>query len=540
MIRMYIEYGQLLIVDATYRSNHYNMKLLLFTVRTGNGKFSIVGLALLQHETAEDLRWSFIELLKAASTVDEPSNTAENVTESPSINQASQTVLTVLTDGAQAYPSIVQELFPHAAHQLCYWHQKKRMDEFCVDHLDKSVRAAAQDAIVAVLREDDPIKAESLWMSLKKDYFDSGLAELTQPVADCETAAQAAERAKLNKTRSNARKLLQTWYDMRHKYWCCYTKLLRNYGSISSQAGESMNHAVKRQNKVSLIQLVQMTGRVITNHVFEQMKAWNEAGRIVINADPGINSLSSVLRSSLTVYSCDLLLGQLKVAQEYALVPSTRIVDLEAVTCTCGFTRQHGLICRHLMIQFLIQRYQKSPNAGQLTTKSLFTDELKSEVAQFCIEHTDSRWTHAAALRVIGENVSQHSQQTDHHSLDTHHHTIAARPATHIPNTNFMLQHEIDVMLERMKQFGMKDINAARLLLVEGNACLDSLETRYADHLHFPAITITNTPQLIESASVARPVNPVDPINHKRDQTDARLSTQNEAKSKRQRKVAHK
>ena len=86
----------------------------------------------------------------------------------------------------------------------------------------------------------------------------------------------------------------------------------------------------------------------------------------------------------------------------------------------------------------------------------------------------------------------------------------------------------------------MKDINAARLLLVEGNACLDSLGTRYADHLHFPAITITNTPQLIESASVARPVNPVDPINHKRDQTDARLSTQNEAKSKRQRKVAHK
>lgn len=67
MIRMFQECRQILIVDATYRSNHFNLKLLLFTVRTGNGKFSIVGLALLQHETSEDLRWAFLELLKAAS-----------------------------------------------------------------------------------------------------------------------------------------------------------------------------------------------------------------------------------------------------------------------------------------------------------------------------------------------------------------------------------------------------------------------------------------------------------------------------------------
>ena len=226
MVRLFREYGQLLIVDATYRSNHFNMKLLLFTIRAGNGKFTIVAASLIQHESKDDLRWSFLELMKAAdmqvgilprdtdspvnqSTADssnqsnhqsdltindphhannqpnnqsisqsnhqanlttnhlhqsnnQPNNQSDsqpNVSEptneptNESINQRDSIVETIMTDGAPAYPSLLQELYPNAVHQLCFWHQQKLMRKLCSDFADDS--ASAVRDLMDVLRELD-------------------------------------------------------------------------------------------------------------------------------------------------------------------------------------------------------------------------------------------------------------------------------------------------------------------------------------------------------------------------------------------------
>jgi MULE transposase domain len=64
MLRMFNAYGQLLIVDATYKSTQFDMKLLLFTARAGTGTFTVVAAALLQHETKDDLEWAFVSLME--------------------------------------------------------------------------------------------------------------------------------------------------------------------------------------------------------------------------------------------------------------------------------------------------------------------------------------------------------------------------------------------------------------------------------------------------------------------------------------------
>lgn len=109
MLRMFHEYGSFLIVDATCRSNKLNMKLLLFTVRVGDGSFTI-GLALLQHETSEDLHWAFMELLNAASLYMQPSSSSSSVVSSTSAvstsSSSTSSTSSTTTVHPQSLPSV--------------------------------------------------------------------------------------------------------------------------------------------------------------------------------------------------------------------------------------------------------------------------------------------------------------------------------------------------------------------------------------------------------------------------------------------------
>lgn len=116
----------------------------------------------------------------------------------------------------------------------------------------------------------------------------------------------------MNKKRSNARALLQEWREMAPKYWQCYTKHYRNLGSLSSQGGEIMNNAVKRRRHVTLSQLIKMTNRVASNHMFDQLRSFNDASRIPLSNNIGM--WTDVLRSSLSTYAAKALTEQLKAA----------------------------------------------------------------------------------------------------------------------------------------------------------------------------------------------------------------------------------
>lgn len=56
MIRMFKEYGQLLVVDATYNLTNFTLKLLIFTIRTGTCSYNIAAVALIAEESEDDIQ----------------------------------------------------------------------------------------------------------------------------------------------------------------------------------------------------------------------------------------------------------------------------------------------------------------------------------------------------------------------------------------------------------------------------------------------------------------------------------------------------
>jgi MULE transposase domain len=62
MRSMFDQYGQFIVVDATYKTNEFGRPLLMFTVRSGTGTFFIVGIALIKSESFINLSWAFNQL----------------------------------------------------------------------------------------------------------------------------------------------------------------------------------------------------------------------------------------------------------------------------------------------------------------------------------------------------------------------------------------------------------------------------------------------------------------------------------------------
>jgi hypothetical protein len=608
MIRMYYQYGQSLVVDATYRATHFDFKLLLFTVRTGNGKFSVVGFSLIQQESSEDVRWSFLELLKASSMKPSmlPSTEPKSVSSEPtpnfvtaerspsllnlhglgqqigsltssvlksssepnsspgshqndvnslnsisSIDVSNRVTKTIMTDAAPAYPSIIAELFPGTDHQICVWHQEKLMLKFCKDRSSNPKLCAA--AMTAILREENVNNAEVMWKNMIRDYFHDALARVRAP--ENENEKDRKKRKRENKIKQNAQRLIRHWYKVRRRYWRAYTKDYENLGAVSSQAGESMNHAIKRRNHVSLAELFLMSDRVVNNHIFEQMKAVEQSHRIPLREDPNYSSWNASLRLSLTLYSVGLLTEQLKLAdrfaREFGLDGSNkeRVVDLDSMTCSCGFVAQQGLMCRHLMIAWLVQHKSQQSN-GLLTVDELFTDQLKNELAATCIKNASSRWRLDVALHVIGEESVEQSVEdcietamkssgepsdTNHREATGHHEIIDQKPEYALPGSKLMKTLELKTILARLENYASKDDIALDVVITKANELFEQLDGAYVHQSRAlrekskqrtsSQLSDSALPRSVQGVIISRPENAVDPLYQKTEKRHRDKST---------------
>jgi hypothetical protein len=369
---------------------------------------------------------------------------------------------------------------------------------------------------------------------MREYHFDKRVEHIDKPKDHVETAAAEKARNLKNEVSANARALLDSWYRMRAKWWQSYTSRLLNFGSISSQAGESMNNAIKRRNHVEFVELIEMTQRVVDNHVFGQMRAMNQAYRIPLRGRSDQAAWTASLRYSLTIFCTDLLTKQLDAAEEYGFkFSSSYVVNLTESTCTCAFFQQYGLMCRHLMLAWLKQAVstdQSSTTWNQPPQNDhLFTHELRQPLAQQCIISSPSRWTHAAAKRVFGTESSTDSYV----ALPVAHHQFTnSRPAVHIPDTKLMLQIEIDNRLSRVQLFAKRDIIALRIVLAEIAALEDRLESLYTQELVMPSIQPTDPAAIDRQAQNLdeMPANGVDPVNSRVKKRGRTLSTAEAAK----------
>lgn len=251
MIRLLKEYGQFLIIDATYNITNFTMKLFVFTIRTAAGTFSIAAVALITEESEAHIRWAMLELMQQAELTP---------------GDVNGMVKCVMTDGARAYLKVIKDLTPSADHQLCVWHQGEIMCTFAKQWAEDG--EAAANAMVEILRESDSLTAEKKWFAMMETHFNHSNRLQDQPHSDSETDAMKKMCEDGNKKRQNARALLQVWYAKRCKFWKAGTKHFMNIGAVSSQGSEVMNNAMKpTKTALTLVELIEMTEVVSDRHI---------------------------------------------------------------------------------------------------------------------------------------------------------------------------------------------------------------------------------------------------------------------------------
>ncbi|CAN0899857.1 Protein FAR1-RELATED SEQUENCE 5 [Linum grandiflorum] len=94
-------FGDLLLFDATYKKNIYNMPLVIFAGVNHHNQTCIFACALLQHERTDNYEWALETLTKAMG------------------NKFPETVI---TDEDQEMAKAIKKVFPSATHRLCSWH----------------------------------------------------------------------------------------------------------------------------------------------------------------------------------------------------------------------------------------------------------------------------------------------------------------------------------------------------------------------------------------------------------------------------------
>ncbi|GKA77356.1 FAR1-related sequence 5-like protein, partial [Tanacetum coccineum] len=98
-------FGDVVPFDATFRSNRYNMILVLFTGIDNHNRCILFGAALLDSEHIKKYRW----LLKRFKKI---------FGKAPKV---------VVTDQDSAMKVVIEEIFPDSRHQLCMWHIMKKL-----------------------------------------------------------------------------------------------------------------------------------------------------------------------------------------------------------------------------------------------------------------------------------------------------------------------------------------------------------------------------------------------------------------------------
>ncbi|CAN0879996.1 Protein FAR1-RELATED SEQUENCE 5, partial [Linum grandiflorum] len=102
----YACFGELLLFDTTYKKNHYNLPLVIFSGINHHFASCIFGSALLAKEDEASYLW----VLKTLTTA-----------------MGNKTPKAVITDGDLAMLNAINIVFPDASHRLCSWHLSRNV-----------------------------------------------------------------------------------------------------------------------------------------------------------------------------------------------------------------------------------------------------------------------------------------------------------------------------------------------------------------------------------------------------------------------------
>ena len=108
MLKNYELYGRIMLIDSTYRCNHYNIPLIVYSGINSAGKNILFGLAIVCDEKEETQAWCLNEFFSIHKN------------KHPDI---------CLTDQDLSLVAVLNNNYPNIVHLLCQWHLKQKSSE---------------------------------------------------------------------------------------------------------------------------------------------------------------------------------------------------------------------------------------------------------------------------------------------------------------------------------------------------------------------------------------------------------------------------
>jgi hypothetical protein len=307
---------QVIIMDATYKTNRFAMPLVLLHAIDEHGHTFLVAAALLHQETTEHYVW-ILEMLSSVAACSSEFNT-------------------IITDREKAMANAIAEVLPHSSHQLCIW------------HIEKNVTAKASTLLGS--------QKDEFLHSFRKCYVAATEDDFTLSWRECSVKYPSMFP------------YLDSHFVVRRQWGKCWTSRYKNYGVVSSQRAESAHAAIKHALEVTsplselLNVLHSQCQRYVQHHGFEQFRTENFVSPT--------NSQCMQLRTTMSSYAWTIVEQQVQIAREQTAYtvhdlsgghmevrhgnsPPKIVIRTESLSsCTCGFTFQFDLPCRHVLVSY--------------------------------------------------------------------------------------------------------------------------------------------------------------------------------------------
>ncbi|PIA43944.1 hypothetical protein AQUCO_01800179v1 [Aquilegia coerulea] len=312
-------FGDVLMFDSTYRTNRYDMPLVVFAGVNNHRHTVIYALALMNNETIDSYEWALKTFLAAMDGIAPKS---------------------VITDGDAAIRNAIENVFPKSKHRLCVWH-------------------VVQNAITNVWT-DGFVKGfvEAMFCKGPPDAFEKKWAEL---LIEYKTVAE--------------QKWVHNIYEKKEMWAEAYLREYFFVGCRSNQRCESINSVVRVcvKSGLSLIELVDKLLQKIRHIRYRDFEAEVNTTMTRSAQIPNLTLIGEQAEALYTRAGYEYFFKQLLHEPSYVVnesyedgediikylvnrhmhpnAPATVEYNREkdAYNCTCKLFERVGFLCRHIL-----------------------------------------------------------------------------------------------------------------------------------------------------------------------------------------------
>jgi MULE transposase domain len=312
-------YPNLLIIDATYKLNRFNIPLVNVVGVTATNASFVIGQAFLTFEAEEDYYWLLKELQDIRNEAQLPPPSA------------------IITDMAGGLHNACKRVFPDVPLMLCIWHINKNVLKYCGDMWIAETRGILTD-------EERQVRVRGLTETFNDRWQRVLYAKSEQEFE----AAWAALESRYRNSYPMLLTYLRQHYidgDTEKTFIPAWTDKIRHFGNQASSRVEGIHRAVKAGLKARsghLNDVLDHLSRFLQLHndrIWHSLEEERLKRRVDLQANLYLN-----LHGHISSYAMDQVENH---RQYFNLTPQSPLNALRP--CTNVFSTTMGLPCAHIL-----------------------------------------------------------------------------------------------------------------------------------------------------------------------------------------------